>query len=287
VTTDINRFNGDLVVNKGTLTRLNPSFGSINYQTTNGNSSGNYFSAMVTQRMQHGVALRGIYTWGKVLDVYSTAGTLQGACACATTNIIQADNFGAQRGRADFDVRQQFSADGVWTIPNFWANGWKQDVLGGWRLGGVAIFSTGLPFTVYTTAPYPTGDFNADGFDYDVPNTPSFGNHLRGQSKQAFLHGLFSASAFPNPALGQEGNLGRNTYDQPGYDNVNLNVSKLIYTPWFHGEKLGIELRGEMFNLLNHANLINVDSDLTDSEFAHATSQLPAREIQGHVRVQF
>jgi hypothetical protein len=287
VTTDINRFNDDLIINNGTLTRLSPSFGSINYQTTNGNSSGNYFSAMLTQRMQHGVALRGIYTWGKVLDVYSTAGTLQGACACATTNIIQADNLGAQRGRADFDVRQQFSADGVWTLPNVWSNGWKRDVLGGWRLGGVAVFSTGLPFTVYTTSPFPTGDFNADGFNYDVPNTPAFGNHLKGQSKQSFLHGLFPASAFPNPPLGEEGDLGRNTYDQPGYDNVNLNIAKLIYAPWFHGEKLNIELRGEMFNLLNHANLINVDSDLTDSEFAHATSQLPAREVQFHVRAQF
>ncbi len=287
VTTDINRFSDDLIINNGVLTRLNQSFGSINYQTTNGNSSGHYFSAMATQRMQHGVALRGIYTWGKVLDIYSTAGTLQGACACATTNIIQADNFGAQRGRADFDVRQQFSADGVWTLPNAWSSGWRRDVLGGWRLGGVAIFSTGLPFTVYTTAPYPTGDFNADGFDYDVPNTPAFGRHLNGQSKQSFLHGLFPASAFPNPPLGQEGDLGRNTYDQPGYGNVNLNVAKLIYAPWFHGEKLNIELRGEMFNLLNHANLINVDSDLTDSEFARATSQLPARGVQGHVRVQF
>ena len=49
VTTDINRFNDDLIINNGVLTRLNQSFGSINYQTTNGNSSGNYFSSMVTQ----------------------------------------------------------------------------------------------------------------------------------------------------------------------------------------------------------------------------------------------
>ena len=160
-------------------------------------------------------------------------------------------------------------------------------MLGGWRLGGVMILSTGLPFTVYTTAPFPTGDFNADGYDYDVPNTPAFGNHLSGQSKQSFLHGLFPASAFPNPPLGQEGNLGRNTYDQPGYGNVNLNVAKLIFAPWFHGEKLNIEIRGEIFDLFNKANLINVDSDLTDSEFGRATSQLPAREVQFHVRAQF
>jgi Carboxypeptidase regulatory-like domain len=40
ITTDINRFNDDLIINKGSLARLNPSFGSINYETTDGNSAG-------------------------------------------------------------------------------------------------------------------------------------------------------------------------------------------------------------------------------------------------------
>jgi hypothetical protein len=287
VTTDINRFSDDLIINHGALTRLNQSFGSISYQTTNGNASANYGSAMLTRQMSHGFSLRGIYTWGRVLDVYSTAGTLQGACACQTTNIIEANNFKFQRARADFDLRQQFSADGVWTLPNPWSRGWERDALGGWRLGGVAILQTGLPFTVYTTAPYPTGDFNADGYDYDVPNRPSLGSHLTGQSRQKFLHGLFPASAFPDPPLGQEGNLGRNTYDQPGYSNVDLNVAKLIYAPWFHNEKANVELRGELFNLFNRPNLTNVDGNLTDTTFAQATGQLPARQIQFHVRVQF
>ncbi len=287
INTDINRFNGDLIVNKGALTRLNQSFSSIAYQTTNGNASGHYASAMLTRRISHGVSLRGIYTWGKALDVYSTAGTLQGGCACATTNIIQAGNFSAQRGRADFDIRQQFSADGVWNLPNPWSSGWKRDALGGWHLGGVAILQSGLPFTVYTSAPFPQGDYNADGYNYDVPNTPVFGKHLSGQSRQSFLHGLFPASAFPHPSLGQEGDLGRNTYDQPGYSNVNLNVGKLFYLPWFHSEKLNLELRGEIFNLFNRPNLINMDTNLADSQFGRATSQLPARDVQLHARVQF
>jgi hypothetical protein len=156
--------------------------------------------------MSDGVSVRGIYTLGKALDIYSNAGTLQGACACQSTNIIQAGDYKAQRGRSDFDIHQQFSVDGVWTLPNPWSAGWKRNTLGGWRLAGVAVFQTGLPFTVFTTAAYPTGDFNADGYDYDVPNAPSFGNHLNGQSRQKFLQGLFTASQFPNPALGQEGN---------------------------------------------------------------------------------
>ena len=166
----------------------------------------------------------------------------------------------------------------------------------------MAVFETGLPFTVYTTAPFipvlgPNGkvvgnnggDYNADGYDYDVPNVPSFGRHLSGQPRSKFLTGLFPASAFPAPALGVEGNLGRNTYDQPGYNGVDLNLEKLIYGPTFHGEKLNIEFRVEMFNAFNHPNLINVDSNLVDANttFGRATSQDPARTIQFHVRTQF
>jgi hypothetical protein len=36
---DVNRFDGDLILNNGVLTRLNPNFSGIQYATTNGNSS--------------------------------------------------------------------------------------------------------------------------------------------------------------------------------------------------------------------------------------------------------
>lgn len=297
--TDVNRFAGDLIVNKGKLTRLNQSFGAVNFQTTDANATGHFGSVMLTRQSSHGFTARGIYTFGKALDVFSTAGTLQGACACQTTNVIQADNFKAQHGRADFDLRQQFSADGVWTLPNPWSAGWVKDTLGGWRVSGVAIFQTGLPFTVYTSAPFipvfdsngnvagnSGGDYNADGSNYDVPNAPTFGRHLSGQSRSKFLKGLFPASAFPSPALGQEGDLGRNTYDQPGYANVNLNVEKIIYVPWF-GEKATVELRGEMINAFNRVNLTNVNGDMTNGNFGRATRQLPPRQFQFHARFQF
>jgi hypothetical protein len=300
VFTDDNRFKGDMIVNKGNLTRLNPSFGTITYQTTDGNASGNYGSLMVTKQIAHGWLVRGVYTYGKVLDVFSTAGTLQGACACETSNIIDANNLKAQHGRADFDVRQQFSISGVWTLPNPWKSGWMRDTIGGWRLGGTSILSSGLPFTVNTTAPFHAvydnsgnvvgntgGDYNADGNNYDVPNTPSFGRHLSGQPRSKFLTGLFPASAFPAAPFGIEGNLGRNTYDQPGYANVNLNAEKLWYAPWFNGEKLNIEFRTEMVNAFNRPNMANVDGDLVDSTFGKATAQLATRQIQFHMRVQF
>ena len=65
---DLNRFAGDLIVNNGSLERLNPNFGTLHYATSDGNSVGNYGSVMLSRPYSRGVAIRGIYTWGKALD---------------------------------------------------------------------------------------------------------------------------------------------------------------------------------------------------------------------------
>jgi hypothetical protein len=304
---DLNRFAGDLVVNNGTLKRLNPNFNAIQYGTSDANSVGNYGSAMMARRFSHGIAFRGIYSWGKALDILSNAGSLSGGAVTSNSNggqtsgpIFTNGDYAAQRGRADFDIRSQFSADGTWTVPNSYDATWKRAVLGGWQFGGVWLMQTGLPFTVYTTASFNPvfnsagqvvgntgGDYNADGSAFDVPNEPSFGPHIKGQPRKAFLNGLFPASAFPSPALGAEGDLGRNTYDGPGYNNVDFTFEKLFHTPWFFGEKMQIEAKGEVTNLFNRANLTGMTSDLSSSLFGHSTNQFPARYLQIHVRATF
>jgi hypothetical protein len=300
-----NRFAGDLITNKGVPHYLNQSFNNIEYGTSNGNSSGNVGSAVLTRRMSHGLAMRGIYSYSKALDVYSTAQSISGGGTTTNTNIIQPDNFKAQRGRSDYDIRQQFSADGIWVIPTHFDSATMTNVLGGWQLGGVWLTQTGLPFTVYTSAPFSPvfdeggnvignngGDYNADATNYDVPNVPSFGRHLSGRSKKQFLTGIFgspssAASEFPAPPLGIEGDLGRNTYDQPGYNNVNLSVTKFFSTPWFFGEKMKIEAKGEMLNLFNRSNLQFVSSNMTAGNFGQATNSLPARTVTFHIRASF
>jgi hypothetical protein len=311
-----NRFAGDLIVNDNNPHFLSPSFGAIEYGTSNGNSIGHVGSAMLTKRMSKGISVRGIYTYAKALDVYSTAQSLDGGAPFSTTNIIQPDNLRAQRGRADFDVHQQFSADGIWIIPSHFDSLALRNILGGWQVGGVWILQSGLPFTVYTSAAFHPcdnpdnpdntctytpgntivrnigGDYNADATNYDVPNAPSFGRHLSGKHRKDFLNGVFGAPAtaaaqFPTPPLGEEGNLGRNTYDGPGYDNVDLNISKFFTTPFFFGESFKIEARGEVLNLFNRANLTSVSSNMTSGTFGQATNSLPARTITFHVRASF
>jgi hypothetical protein len=309
---DINRFQGNLIQNNGTLTRLNPNFAGTSWATSNGNSIGNYGSGVVIRRLGHGFALRGIYTFGKVLDEMSHAQSLDSGSITQTSDVIQPNNLNFQRGRADYDIRQQFTADGTWDVPNNYPNTALRYLLGGWQFGGKWVGSTGLPFAVHTTQSFipicnnglvspvnggcpagssitgnAGGDYNADGYGYDIPNVPTFGRHLSGQSKSQFLKGIFTASQFPAPALGQQGVLGRNTYDSPGYKSFDLTFEKYFSLPWFFSERVKIEAKGEVFNLFNRSNLGGVDANMTDSTFGQTTSQLPSRSMQMHLRASF
>jgi hypothetical protein len=236
--------------------------------------------------------MRGIYTMGKTLDTISNAVSLDTGSITSTTSVIESLNLAAQRGRADFDIHQQFTADGTWTVPSNYNSLALRHILGNWQFGGKFIAESGLPFTVYTSASFSAvkdadgnvtgnsgGDYNADGSNYDVPNAPSFGRHLSGRSKKQYQTGIFLASDFSAPSLGKQGNLGRNTYDQPGYQDFDFTFEKLFYTPFFFGQKLKIEAKGELFNTFNRANLWGVTSDLSSTSFGKSTNQLPARSF--------
>ncbi len=280
--TNINRYAGDLIQHNGSLTRLSPYFGTVTYGRTIGYSDGHYGTVLISKRFGKGLSAKGIYSFGKATDLTSSNDNGVGGAQ----NVLDAANPGIQHARSDFNVARRLTIDSVYEIPSLFKQGFGKHIVGGWQLAGIAIFQSGLPFTVVSTAPYPRGDFNADGFNWDVPNTPSFGNHFSA-SRGDFIKGLFPTTAFPLPAAGQEGNLGRNTFDGPGLANVNLNIVKTEHIPWFVREGATLQLRGEVFNVLNRVNLTNVVNDLSNSLFAKSTAQSLPRSVTLGVRIQF
>ena len=129
------------------------------------------------------------------------------------------------------------------------------------------------------------GDYNADGFNYDFPNAPSFAGYQT-YGKQQFLNGVFTASAFPAPGIGQDGSLGRNTFYGPGYANVNFNIVKHIPMHMLGDQGL-LDFRTEFFNFFNRTNLSAPDGNLADSQFGRATTALGGRNVQFGVRLAF
>jgi Carboxypeptidase regulatory-like domain len=280
--TNMNRFPGDLVINSGRLTRLNSSFGPIIQGSLAGQSDGHLGTLMLGRRFSRSWSMRGIYTFGKALDYTSSNDNGVGG----GQNVFDALNIAGQRGRADYHVGRRFAVDAVWESPDPWKRGWKSKALGGWNLSAIAIFQSGRPFSVVSQAVYPNGDFNADGNNYDAPDTPGFGNTISAE-RSDFINGLFPQTAFPRPTGGRQGTLGRNTFDGPGLANVNLGIIKSMRIPWFTSEGATFEIRGELFNLFNRVNLTQPNGDLSNALFGKSTGQNLPRGTQLGLRIQY
>jgi len=63
------------------------------------------------------------------------------------------------------------------------------------------------------------------------------------------------------PALGSQGNMGRNIFRGPRFSNWDASISKV----WKLNERIKLQLRGEFFNILNHANfdVFTMNTDLS------------------------
>ena len=297
-TYNVNRFDGDLIEHGGNFTGLVPAFGpngsgfsSINYGDANENSHYNGLTLALKKNAGAGLNFSAAYTFSKAIDDSSR---LDGP------EHVEAFNDGRERGLADFDVRNRLAFTTLWSIPSPKGSGLLNKTLGGWELTNVTILQSGPPFSVVCTAafaPVFTGtvvtgntgcDYNADGNDYDYPNTPTSGNTITGLSRSDYVKGIFNNTVFPAPALGEQGNLGRNTYHGPGYANTDFSVIKNIKIPWFLGQEgANIQFRSEFFNVFNRVNLTNVNNQLNGSGFGQSTSTYPARDIQFALRLSF
>jgi hypothetical protein len=285
---DVNRYAGDLFDDR--LNRINPSFADIQYGQARGSSFYNGANFSVRKRYSAGLDLQAAYTIGKAIDDSSTFG--------GGLPIVDASNLSLNRGLADFDIRQKFALSLLYETPRI-GRSRVLDLLSRWEVGAVTILQSGRPFSVVCTQPFDpvrnaageivgnTGcDFNADGFNSDYLNAPSFGGYIEGIERSDYLTGIFQASDFPKPQPGQPGNLGRNTYYGPGFANTNLNVVKRFPAP-FLGEQGRVDFRAEFFNLFNRVNLGLPSGNISSSQFGRSTTALGARNTQFGLRLEF
>jgi len=265
---DINRFAGDLITNKGTLTRLNPSFGAVTY-AQNG-AIGRYNALIVATRGRFG---------------------RHGYFSASYTRSASKDD---SQVYPTFTNVQQYYGPSVWDAPNRLSVALSYDLPGmssgkgalgrvtnGWSISDVTILQSGTPFVVYTNASFQAGgDYNADGDNYDFPNVASYS---QGTSRQAYLNGIFSAGQFTAPTTGTEGNESPYRFRQPGYANTDISLAKNTKIV----ERVNFQLRFDFFNAFNRPNLNSVDANLPDGSFGKATNQYNPRWIQLGANINF
>jgi hypothetical protein len=280
---NINQFNGDLL-NGGVIHGFNASFSGINIAGTNENSS--YHGLTVTMRKQysHGLTFQASYTYSKTIDISEQEQGL--------TTFENENNRNLDRGLASFNTPQRLSVSGFYNIPFLrTCPSWYCKAFGAWDLSGYGVFEKGNPVDIYTSAVFSatstsitsSGEWQANGTAYARPNAPTTHVQTGGFTQAQFLNGVVSASAFSIPTLGTDGNLGRNAFQGPAFERIDMAMTKFIPM----GERFNLRFRAEAFNLLNFVDLNAPSGSLNSASFGKVTGAAIPRQLSLSLMLRF
>jgi hypothetical protein len=246
-----------------------PYYSSLQDQMSAGNSSYNALQLTESKRFSHGLTVLMNYTWSKLIDDASDDGGLG----------FNPFNLRANRGLSDNDVPHRFAGSFIWELPRINGRGAAlKTLVNGWELNGIVTLQRGSPFNVVSDVDASQSGVGADHADL-VGNWQIAGD----RSKAASIDRYFNTSAFVVNAPGTFGNLGRNVLRGPGMSNIDLGTVKTFAVT----ERWRVQLRGEAFNLLNHANLGTPNANVSSAQFGRITSAGNPRVMQVALKVVF
>jgi hypothetical protein len=188
-------------------------------------------------------------------------------------------NLNADEGYSRYDQRHRAAFSWGYELPfgpgkKLLANGGALAyAFGGWQVQGIVRLGTGFPLTVTSTNVCQCGSFLPQRVN--IVTAGSFGII----DNPTPTH-WFDQTAYTVPAAGTQGNAGRNTIRGPGTQQVNLSLSKR-----FPVNRARVEFRAEVFNLLNHNNFGNPDTNISNGTVGTITTADDGRNMQLGLRV--
>lgn len=243
--------------------------------------------------------------------------------------VVQGDqrNLNANKAVSDYDRPHRFTGSFTYELPfnrssNRWINGFSMSGFGQWQSGSpFSVIASDAGFEVLRTS----GDiesqyygifleaternaplaalntlvriFNVGGASGTIYNA-AFGRpsvrdlDLLRQGGGDWLREYFNTCQNPSDPkcaliapLGGFGNLGRNTLRGPSQKRIDLSFQKTTKLT----ERVQLELKWDIFNLLNFANFANPNSDLSDeTDFGQITKTVGApRVMQFGAKIRF
>jgi hypothetical protein len=240
----------------GTRTSLPaPGFGSGDGYTSNVANS-NYNAGEITvERKAADVTFLAAYTYAKAIDDASGFG-----------DDINFTNYRLSRSLSAYDITNNFVASYTWAVPFDRAFGsLPKRLTQGWNVNGITRFSSGFPINI------------SQGGDVDLygtggTNVPDLIGPVQIQNPRLAgpngANTYFLPGAFTSGPVGAFGDANRRFFHGPGIINTDMGVSKRIQ---IH-ESMAVEIRGEFFDIFNHAQFSNPVGNFTSGLFGVVTS---------------
>ncbi|MBI5084108.1 MAG: TonB-dependent receptor [Acidobacteria bacterium] len=252
---------------------LGSKFGQMDYKTSGGTDHYDSLQTSLQRRFAQGLTLGAQWTYGH--SIGNTGGSNEAQTA------QNPFDFRVDHGNNAFDVRHSMNATALYELP--FAKAHKY--FGGWQVGGVVNARTGLPIDVtiarndivyrdtrtgaFVNSPIVAG---AQVVTVPVINNP-YGGAFRNNRRPDVVPGVnpflqsadrryfLNPTAFATPAPGQFGNLGRWALHGPGLSQFDLTLQKKFRLT----ERMNLEFRSELYNLLNRANFANPPARFNNS----------------------
>lgn len=263
-------------VAQGQLLRRFPEYCSVTEaQPAAGGSTYNALQATYTHRWHSGLDVNVSYTYSKFMD--NVQGNSGWAFPGSGSVVRNSYNLAAERSLDVTDTPHSLVANYNYELP-FGTNkaigaNWNKLVnaaLGGWQWSGIVTAKSGLPLSI-NAASNNTGGF---GFNQRPDLVPGVSPIPQDQTIDHWIN----PAAFVQPAAFTFGDAPRflSNIRAPRYFNWDMGIEK----GWGFGEQRRLQFRFEMFNVLNHPNFFEPDTNLGDANFGTITSAYPARSIQ-------
>ncbi len=249
-----------------------------------------YNAGEVTLERKAGdVTFLAAYTFAKSIDDSS-----------GFADLVNFQNAKLSRGLSSTDVHHNFVVSYIWELPFDRAFHGMPRLTKGWQLQGITRFSTGFPIQMgqanpidpsqpdamqlcpglALATPQPcVGDSSLAGSpSTDMPNVVG-PVHTRNPRSTPGTFTYFDQSAFvatncyftgitPSPDCGTFGTANRRFFHGPGFNNTDMGITKIIPVT----EAMHFEVRGEFFNIFNHAQFMNPSGDISNASFGNVTN---------------
>jgi len=244
----------------------------INYQESSANSIYNSLQASWRIDGWHGLTSSVNYTWSHSIDDASDGEDF-------VPNAAQPDNSQGlikyNRGNSNFDVRNRFTWNFIYQIPDAKDSSWKM-LRNGWGVNGILTLQSGQPFQLNYNF---EDDYNGSGEGFGRPDIVGPVVYNRSDPRNFMQLGSFAVPCVLSDSTGAGncqlvvqgttticttigpncinsmhfGTLGRNSLLGPNFKQFDFSVFKDTKLT----ERLTMQLRFEAYNLFNHPNFAN------------------------------
>lgn len=178
------------------------------------------------------------------------------------------------------DIRHRFSMSMVYDLPGLGRGGFVGALTRGWQLAAVYQAQSGYPLTISVFGDTANAGtlLGENPVRANYTGQPVFGPGTRTADM------WFNPAAFATPAAFTFGNVGRNTVYGPGRQTLDV----ALHREFALTEKVRFQVRGELFNALNHTNLGTPNRFVNTPQFGTITeAATPGREVQLGARISF